>query len=159
MSSFKDKLHNDETRLEEISQSVINDALKCGADECEINIGGVKGLSVSCRDQDVENIEFNRDNGMSITVYKNKRSGVASTNDLSKDSLHEAVLSAVNIAKYSDQDPCAGVCDKDMICKEFKNLDLVFENNVDADIAASKALELDIMATEQMKDGIKKSDG
>ncbi len=159
MSSFKDDLLAEESRLETVSSDVVKFALAHGADECEVNIGGVKGLSVSSRDQDIENIEFNRDNGMSITVYKDKRSGVVSTNDLTEDSIHEAVLSAVNLAKYSDPDPCSGLCDKDFICKDFKDLNLVFENKVDADYAAKKALELDKMAKEQMVDGIKKSDG
>lgn len=159
MSSFKKELEAEESRLENVSSDVVEFALKSGADECEVNIGAVKGLSVSCRDQDIENIEFNRDNGMSITVYKDKRSGVVSTNDLSKESIREAVLSAINLSKYSDPDPCSGLCDKDLICNSFKDLNLVFENKVDADFAASKALELDKMAEEQKVDGIKKSDG
>lgn len=159
MSSFKKDLASEESRLENVSSDVVKFALDNGADECEVNIGAVKGLSVSCRDQDIENIEFNRDNGMSITVYKDKRSGAVSTNDLSLESIHEAVLSAINLAKYSDPDPCSGLCDKDLICDSFKDLNLVFENNVDADFAASKALELDKMAEDQKVKGIKKSDG
>ncbi len=159
MSSFKKDLASEESRLENVSSDVVKFALANGADECEVNIGAVKGLSVSCRDQDIENIEFNRDNGMSITVYKDKRSGAVSTNDLSLDSIHEAVLSAINLAGYSDPDPCSGLCDKDLICDSFKDLNLVFDNNVDADFAASKALELDKMAEEQKVKGIKKSDG
>lgn len=159
MSSFKKDLASEESRLENVSSDVVKFALANGADECEVNIGAVKGLSVSCRDQDIENIEFNRDNGMSITVYKDKRSGAVSTNDLSLDSIHEAVLSAINLAGYSDPDPFSGLCDKDLICDSFKDLNLVFDNNVDADFAASKALELDKMAEEQKVKGIKKSDG
>ncbi|MDY6416046.1 MAG: metallopeptidase TldD-related protein [Succinivibrio dextrinosolvens] len=159
MSSFKKDLASEESRLENVSSDVVKFALANGADECEVNIGAVKGLSVSCRDQDIENIEFNRDNGMSITVYKDKRSGAVSTNDLSLDSIHEAVLSAINLAGYSDPDPCSGLCDKDLICDSFKDLNLVFDNNVDADFAASKALELDKMAEDQKVKGIKKSDG
>ncbi|MDY6469796.1 MAG: metallopeptidase TldD-related protein [Succinivibrio dextrinosolvens] len=159
MSSFKKDLASEESRLENVSSDVVKFALANGADECEVNIGAVKGLSVSCRDQDIENIEFNRDNGMSITVYKDKRSGAVSTNDLSLDSIHEAVLSAINLAGYSDPDPCSGLCDKDLICDSFKDLNLVFDNNVDADFATSKALELDKMAEDQKVKGIKKSDG
>ncbi len=159
MSSFKKDLALDESRLEDIASEVVKFAIAHGADECEVNIGGVKGLSVSCRDQDLENIEFNRDNGMGITVYKNHKSGSVSTNDLSKTSVEDAVLSALNLAKYSDSDPCAGLCDKDLIATEFKDLNLMFDNHVDADYAAGKALELDKMAQEQKKPGIKKSDG
>lgn len=159
MSSFFEDLKSKQASLEEISEAVVKDALKCGADECEVNIGGVKGLSVSSRDQDIENIEYNCDNGMSITIYKDKKSGSASTNDLSKDSIHEAVVSALNIAQYADVDDCSGLCDKDLICKDFKDLHLIFENQIDADYAAQKAIEIDTLAVENKIQGIKKSDG
>ena len=52
MSSFFEDLKSKQASLEEISEAVVKDALKCGADECEVNIGGVKGLSVSKLNQD-----------------------------------------------------------------------------------------------------------
>ncbi len=159
MESFKENLKAEEERLEQISASVIKYALANGADECEVHIGGVKGLSVSSRDQEVENIEFNRDSGMGISIFKNKKSGSASVNDLSEKSLHEAVLSAINIAQYANVDECSGPCDKDLVCTDFKDLNLVFDNQVDADFAVKKAVELDQMAQDQKCEGIKKSDG
>lgn len=159
MSSFFEDLKNNEDRLQEIASSVVKFARDSGADECEVSVGGVKGLSVSSRDMEVENIEYNKDNGLDVTVYLNGRRGNASTTDLSKNALHDCVKSAISIAGYSDKDPCAGVADKDLICREFKDLDLVFENDVDADYAADFAISLEKEVKTRNSSGIKKSDG
>lgn len=108
---------------------------------------------------EVENIEYNKDNGLDVTVYLNKKRGNASTTDLSADALHDCVKSAISIAGYSNEDPCAGVADKDLICTEFKELDLVFENDVDADFATDFAISLEKEAKAKKANGIKKSDG
>ena len=72
MSSFKKDLASEESRLENVSSDVVKFALDNGADECEVNIGAVKGLSVSCRDQDIENIEFNHDCSIIYTIFFEK---------------------------------------------------------------------------------------
>lgn len=159
MSSFFEDLKKNEERLQEIASSVVKYAKENGADECEVSVGGVKGLSVSSRDMEVENIEYNKDNGLDVTVYLNKKRGNASTTDLSADALHDCVKSAISIAGYSNEDPCAGVADKDLICTEFKELDLVFENDVDADFATDFAISLEKEAKAKKANGIKKSDG
>jgi len=91
MSSFFEDLKKNEERLQEIASSVVKFAKENGADECEVSVGGVKGLSVSSRDMEVENIEYNKDNGLDVTVYLNKKRGNASTTDLSTDALHDCV--------------------------------------------------------------------
>ncbi|MGN0916523.1 MAG: metalloprotease PmbA [Succinivibrio sp.] len=159
MTTFEQEVKNNETRLEEIASSVVKDAIKCGADECDVDISGVKGLSVSSRNCDVENIEFNRDNGMTITVYKDKKSGSASTTDLSEDALHECVKSSLSIASYSNPDDCGGIADKDLICTEFRDLKQVFDNNIDADEAVNFAVELEKEAAKHIGSGIKNTDG
>ncbi len=159
MDNFFENLKNTETTLEDLASAVIADAQKSGADETEVSIGSGTGISVSCRDADVENIEFNKDKSLHITVYKDKRSGSASTNDLSEKSLHETVLSALNIASYADRDEFSGLCDKDLICHEFKDLELIFDNGQNTDLAIEKALSLDKMILEKPDERIKKSDG
>ncbi len=159
MSSFSENIKKTENNLVNLASSVIADAQKCGADESELSIGSGKGISVSCRDADIENIEFNKDKSLQITVYKDKRSGSASTNDLSEKSLHETVLSALNIASYADRDEFSGLCDADLVCRKFKDLNLCFDNGQDTDFAIKNALNLDKMILENPNSNIKKSDG
>ena len=72
--------------------------------------------------------------------YLGKKRGGCSTTDLSKSALEDCVNNAINLAKYTDEDDCAGLCDKDMICTDFKELERVYENNIDADSAAEYAI-------------------
>lgn len=159
MSNFKAKIHDFEKHLENVAAFAVKHALECGASEAEVSIGGVTGLNVSSRDCDVENIEFNRDNGMDITVYCNKRRGCASTTDLSVDAIKNCVSSAVNIASYADEDPDCGLCEKELQCTKFSDLDVLFEPDSDPEISAKRAVDLEKAATKAMPEKIKASDG
>ena len=52
------------------------------SDAAEVAISKSTGLSVSTRMCEVENVEFNSDGALGITVYRNQRKGSASTSDL-----------------------------------------------------------------------------
>ena len=84
----------------------------------------VEGISVSSRLREVENIEFTNDGGLGISVYVGKHKGSASTADLSMEALALAVEKAVDIAKYTSEDPCTGLADAELIATEFPDLDL-----------------------------------
>ncbi len=159
MSNFNAKIQEFEKYLENIASFTIREALAQGASEAEISLGGVTGLNVSSRDCDIENIEFNRDNGMDITVYCNKRRGRASTTDLSKEALKQCVCSAINIASFADEDPDCGLCDKALQCTEFPDLDILFEPDSEPETAASYVVELEKKAVAHLPAGIKASDG
>ena len=72
----------------------------------------------------MENIEFTNDGGLGISVYVGKHKGSASTADLSMEALALAVEKAVDIAKYTSEDPCTGLADAELIATEFPDLDL-----------------------------------
>lgn len=156
---FCKDLSAQEDKLKQIAEDVVKRALAAGADECAVSLGGARGLSVSSRDAEVENIEFNRDNGLDLTVYLHHRRGSASTTDLSSGALQECVNSAVAIASYADEDPCAGICDQDLQCTDFKDLKLVGEVLLDPDKAVSRAVELESLALSDCSAGIRGSDG
>ena len=131
--TFEDSLKTDEQKLKTLSERVVEMAIKAGADQCEVSVGGARGLSVSSRDREVENIEFNRDNGMEITVFKNHCRGNSSTSDLNMSAIEDCVNSAISIASYADEDECAGICDKELQCTEFWDLNLCYTPQDDAD--------------------------
>ena len=58
---------------------------------------------------EVETIEYNRDKGIGVTVYLGQRKGNASTADFSTAALRETVEAALNIARFTAADPCAGL--------------------------------------------------
>ena len=71
---------------------------------------------------DVENLEYTNDRGMGITVYCGKRKGSASTSDLTESAIREAVARARSFARYTAEDPHAGLADAALMATEIPDL-------------------------------------
>ncbi|CAM2846584.1 metalloprotease PmbA [Vibrio diazotrophicus] len=128
------------------------------ADAAEVAITKSTGLSVSTRMCEVENVEFNSDGALGITVYRGQRKGSASTSDLSEKAIQQTVMAALDIAKYTSEDPFAGPAPKEMMVKEIPDLDLFHPNSIDPDSAAKIAIAAE-QAALNVSDRIKQSDG
>ncbi len=59
-----------------------------------------------------------------VTVYFGTRKGSASTADLSAGALRETVAKACSIARFTAEDPCAGIADPDTLARDIPDLDL-----------------------------------
>jgi len=133
-----------EQQLSEI-QNIVDDTLKLakslGATGAEASMSKVQGISVGTRLKEVETLEFTNDGGLGIAVYVGNKKGSASTADLSKEALRLAVTKAIEIAKYTNEDACAGVADADLIATEFPDLDLYHPQALDAEYALEQALK------------------
>jgi hypothetical protein len=94
-------------------QQLVEDALALartlGASEAGVEVSEGVGLSVSVRKGEVENVERNRDKSLGITVYVGKRRGNASTSDFSRAALEQTVRAAHDIARFTAEDPAAGL--------------------------------------------------
>lgn len=138
-----------EQQLSEI-QNVVDDVLKMalskGATQAEASMSKVQGIAVSSRMQEVENVEFTNDGGLGISVYVGKRKGSASTADLSKAALSLAVEKAVDIARYTSEDPCTGLADAELIAKEFPDLELYHPQELDTEKAIKTTIETEAAA-------------
>jgi len=104
------------------------------------------GLSVSVRLGEVETVEYQRDRGMGVTVYFGTRKGSASTADLSPAMLRETVAKACSIARFTAEDPCAGLADPDTLATEIPDLDLAHPWDVTPERACEMALECEAAA-------------
>ncbi len=111
-------------RISEIAEDVLRRCRAQGASEVDVGIGVDVGLSVSVRLGEVESIEHHRDRGLSLTVYFGKRKGSASTADLNPDSIGKTIEHACAIARYTEEDPCNGLADADLLAHDFADLDL-----------------------------------
>jgi PmbA protein len=110
--------------LQQLAEDVLNHARANGATACEVDVSEGFGQSVGVRCNEVETIEFNRDKGVGITVYAGQRKGYASTSDFSAQALRETVEAAINIARFTAEDDCAGLADAALMAKDFPDLDL-----------------------------------
>lgn len=128
------------------------------SDAAEVAISKTTGLSVSTRMCEVENVEFNSDGALGITVYRNQRKGSASTSDLSEKAIQQTVLAALDIAQYTSEDPYAGPAPKELMVKDIPELDLFHPDTPDPDVAAQIAIAAEQQAL-SYSDKIKQSDG
>jgi PmbA protein len=129
-----------------------------GAEAAEVAITKSTGLSVSTRMCEVENVEFNSDGALGITVYRNQRKGSASTSDLSEEAIKQTVLAALDIAQYTSEDPYAGPAAKEFMVSDIPDLDLFHPDEPNPDYAAQMAIAAERAAL-AYSDRIKQSDG
>jgi len=128
-------------------QQLVEDALrvakKIGASDASAEVSEGVGLSVSVRKGDLENVERNRDKSISVSVYVGQRRGHASTSDFSPAALEQTVRAAHDIARFTAEDPAAGLPDKrDLATVKVaqKDLDLFHPWAIDAKGAAEIAM-------------------
>lgn len=126
-------------------QNVVDDALtyakKLGATGAEASMSKVEGISVSTRLKEVETVEFTNDGGLGICVFVGNKKGSASTADLSPAALKLTVEKAIEIAKYTSEDECAGLADADLIATDIPDLDLYHPQPLDTQKGIEIALE------------------
>lgn len=106
---------------------------KAGADAAEVAVTKTTGISISTRFGEVENVEFNSDGALGITVYHQQRKGSASSTDLSPDAIARTVQAALDIARYTSPDPFAGPADKELLAFDAPDLDLFHPAELDAE--------------------------
>jgi PmbA protein len=97
--------------LSGIVERALGEARRGGASQAEAGVSTDTGLSVTVRFGEVETLEYQRDRGMGITVYVGGRKGSASTADLSWQAVAETVEKALSIARFTAEDPFAGLAD------------------------------------------------
>lgn len=110
-------------------QQLVDDALafaaSIGASDAGAEVSEGVGLSVSVRKGAIENVERNRDKSISVSVYSGQRRGNASTSDFSRAALEQTVRAAHDIARFTADDPCAGLPDAaDLATGDAATLDL-----------------------------------
>ena len=154
-------MKNIQQEIEEIKDKISNAldlAKSFGVSSAEIAISRQRGLSVSARNGEVENVEFNQDGALGISVYRDGRKGSASTSDLSEDALNRTVKAACDIAQHTSQDSCAGLVDEDMLELAPMDLDLYHPKELvpEMGINMAKAAEAAGLA---VSDKIANSDG
>lgn len=127
-------------RLAITAQRMLERARAMGADQAEVSCNEDAGLEVNVRLGEVETVQSNQDRGLAITVYVGQRRGSASTADLQDASIEATVAQACAIARYTENDPAAGLADPDRMATAFPDLDTWHPAAPDADQAIELAL-------------------
>jgi PmbA protein len=113
-------------QLKQLARDVLDYAKQQGASDASVEISEGGGLAVTVRKGKVETIEQNKDKGIGVTVYCGKRRGHANTSDFSSESLKATVEAAYNIARFTAEDPAAGLPDASLLEMEPRDLRLCY---------------------------------
>ncbi|HRN75220.1 metalloprotease PmbA [Ottowia sp.] len=126
--------------FEELVDTALAHARKLGATDAGAEASEGAGLSVSVRKGELETVERNRDKSLGVTVYLGQRRGNASTSDFSRAAIERTVQAAYDIARFTAEDPVAGLPDEADIATEQRELDLFHPWLIDSRQAAELAL-------------------
>ncbi|MDR2638075.1 MAG: metalloprotease PmbA [Zoogloeaceae bacterium] len=110
--------------LRQLAEDALRHAREKGATAAEADVSEGFGQSVTVRHGEVETIEYNRDKGLSVSVYLGQRRGYASTSDFSPRAIRETVEAALAIARFTAEDPCAGLAEEELLARETPDLAL-----------------------------------
>ncbi len=137
--------------LERVTGAVLAAAQKGGATAAEAEVSQGMGQSVTVRHGEVETITYNRDKGVSVTVYVGQRRGHASTADFSDTAIRDTVDKALAIARYTAEDPAAGLADPARFARTWPDLDLYhpWDLAVDEAVELGRAAERAALAVDQ----------
>jgi PmbA protein len=128
--------------FEDLVDAALAHAKKLGATDAGAEASEGSGLSVSVRKGELENVERNRDKSLGVTIYVGQRRGNASTSDFSRAAIEQTVQAAYDIARFTAEDPIAGLPDAEDIAgpQEQPDLDLFHPWDIDSERAAQVAL-------------------
>ena len=135
--------------FEELVDSALSHAKKLGASDAGAEASEGCGLSVSVRKGELENVERNRDKSLGVTVYMGHRRGNASTSDFSAAAIEQTVRAAYDIARFTAQDPVAGLPDIEDIAPpsaQRTDLDLFHPWTIGSEQAAQMAMRCEAAA-------------
>lgn len=138
----------DKAELTELLREALEEAGRQGAAAAEASASTSFGLSVKVRHGEVDTLEHMRDRGLAITVYFGQRKGTASSADFTRSSLVETVRAACDIARYTSEDPCAGLADAALMAADVPDLKLFYRWDVAPETAIDLARECEAAALE-----------
>jgi len=110
--------------LRQLAADIIAYARRQGASASVAEVSAGLGQTVSVRQSEIETIEYNRDKGLGVSVYLGQRHGHASTSDFSRQAMQDTVQAALNIARFTAEDDCAGLPEEALLAHDWQDLDL-----------------------------------
>lgn len=147
----------DVDKLNTLAELALDESKAHGADAAEVELTVSNGLSVTARLGEVETLEHERDRSFAVTVFQGGRKGSASSTDLAEAAVRETVRAACSIARFTAEDPCAGLADADLMAREVPDLDLYHPWDLSPEAAIEKAIACEAAARAQA--GIENSEG
>ncbi len=136
----------DTERLRACAELALQAARDEGADAAEVDVAVDTGMSVTVRLGEVEAVERQRDRNLGITLYFGQHKGNASTTELGTDAIRGAAKAAADIARYTAEDPYAGLAPAERMATRFPDLDLCHPWKLSPEDAIDLAIQCETAA-------------
>ena len=149
MSRTPEGFAHSRAQFEQLIADTLAVSRQLGASDAAAEVSEGAGLSVSVRKGEIETVERNRDKSLGVTVYIGQKRGNASTSDFSRTALEQTVRAAYDIARFTAEDPAAGLPDEQDLAtpaEAKRPLDLYHPWAIDADAAVQIALRCEAAA-------------
>lgn len=132
--------------LQQAVSEILAQAKALGATQAEVGASSDNGFNVNVRLGEVDTVEFQRDKSIAIAVYFGQRKGTASTSDTSKEAIQQTVQAACEIAKYTSEDPCNGLAEKELMAFDYPDIDAFHPWSIDTEDAIKLATDCEARA-------------
>ncbi len=151
-------LSHDPDSLRARVQQALDAARARGASDAQAVVSHSVGLQLDVRKGEIETLEYERDQSLSLIAYFGQSKGAASTTDFGEQALLDTVEAACRIARHTEPDPWAGMPDPAFKADTWDDLDLDHPWACDATAATelARAIEAAGFATDSR---IENSDG
>ena len=114
--------------LESLVSDVVALAVKAGASDAEAVAREGDEFSVNVRMGEVETLKESGSRGLGLRVFLGRRSGSASTSDLTVEGIRQLVEGALALARVTEEDPFAGLPETGEFGAVQDNLHLYFDD-------------------------------
>jgi PmbA protein len=126
----------DQSGLKNLAERLVAAARAAGADAADAVAVRSVSLGIEVRDGALEESERAENDDLGLRVFVGRKQAVVSTNDMGKADAKALAERAVAMARVAPEDRYAGLADRDVLAREFPDLDLV-----DPEIPDVSALE------------------
>ena len=114
--------------LESLVAEVVALAMKAGATDAEAVAREGDEFSVNVRLGEVETLKESGSRGLGLRAFRGKRTGSASTSDLTTEGIRQLVEGALALAKVTEEDPFTGMPEKGEFGQASGDLHLYYED-------------------------------
>ena len=126
--------------------------------EYEFHFNSARGTDVTSRFGDLENIQYHNDESLTVTCIDGKKKGIASTNNLSGESINSTIKKSETIASFLEPDDYQGLPSENLINQLNIECDINFPKQFTTDELIDMTVECEKSALDY-DNKIKNSEG
>lgn len=121
-----------------LADLVVEHAIKSGAEQASVSIYDNRSTNIEIRDQKIDSLKESNRNGLSISIYVDKKYSAHSTNRLKKEDVFRFVDEAIAATRFLAEDQFRSLPDPELYYKGGGEDPGIFDSDVDTIDAKTK---------------------